>query len=184
MALLVVREQLSPAERTTFVLHDIFSVPFPEIAELVGRTPTAVRQLASRACRQVEGGRPRAPATKAEHKELVDAFTAACEEGDLPGLVAPLDPDVVLRGDGGGKVATLQHVAREAERVAPMMLARTQAAGALDIRPAEVNGAPGLVIRGDDGELSVMAFTVDAGLITAIDLIRNPDKLTKVPDPR
>ncbi|WP_021598402.1 RNA polymerase sigma factor SigJ [Actinomadura welshii] len=182
MALLVVLERLSPAERTAFVLHDVFGVPFPEIAEVVGRTPAAVRQLASRARRQVEDGRPRTPVTEAEQRELVTAFAAACQNGDLPGLIALLDPDVVLRGDGGGKVVTLRHAVREAGLVAGMLLARAQAAGPFDILPAEVNGVPGLVVRDGDGGLSVMAFTVDAGLITAIDLIRNPDKLAKVPE--
>ncbi|MEU8804368.1 RNA polymerase sigma factor SigJ [Spirillospora sp. NPDC048819] len=182
MALLVVLERLSPAERTAFVLHDVFGVPFPEIAEIVGRTPAAVRQLASRARRHVEDGRPRTPATRAEQRELVRAFTAACEQGDLPGLVALLDPDVVLRGDGGGKATTLHHIERHAARVAPMMIGHSRAVGPLHIRPADVNGAPGLVIRSGNGELSVVAFTVDAGLITAIDLIRNPDKLAKVPN--
>ncbi|MFW6691633.1 RNA polymerase sigma factor SigJ [Streptomyces sp. MAR4 CNX-425] len=182
MALLVVLERLSPAERTAFVLHDVFSVPFPEIAEVVGRSAAAVRQLASRARRQVEDGRPRTPATEAEQRELVDAFTAACQDGDLPGLIALLDPDVVLRGDGGGKVATLQHIEREAARVAPMILAHSDTVGPLDIRPVEVNGAAGLTIRGADGQLSVMSFTVDAGRISAIDIMRNPDKLAMVPD--
>ncbi len=184
MALLVVLERLTPAERTALVLHDVFGVPFLEIAEVVGRSPAAVRRLASRARRQVEDGRPRTPATEAEQRKLVEAFTAACQTGDLPGLVALLDPDVVLRGDGGGKVATLQHVERSAARVAPMMLARARAVPPLDILPITVNGAPGLVIRDADGGLSVMAFTVDTGRITAIDLIRNPDKLARLPDLR
>ncbi|OLT38255.1 siderophore-interacting protein [Actinomadura sp. CNU-125] len=182
MALLVVLELLSPAERTAFVLHDVFGVPFPEIAEVVGRTPAAVRQLASRARRHVEDGRPRTPATHAEQDELVRAFTAACRDGDLPGLIALLDPDVVLRGDGGGKAATLQHIERNAARVAPMMIGHYRAVGTVDILVAEVNGAPGLLARSGDGELSVVAFTVDAGRITAIDLVRNPDKLTKIPN--
>jgi RNA polymerase sigma-70 factor, ECF subfamily len=182
MALLVVLERLSPAERTAFVLHDVFGVPFPEIAEVVGRTPAAVRQLASRARRNVEDERPRTPATRAEQQELVEAFTAACQDGDLPGLIALLDPDVVLRGDGGGKVITLQRIERNAARVAPMMIGHSRVVGPMHILPAEVNGAPGLVVRSGNGELSVIAFTVDAGLITAIDLIRNPDKLAKVPN--
>ncbi|WP_395103773.1 sigma factor-like helix-turn-helix DNA-binding protein [Actinomadura sp. SCN-SB] len=184
MALLVVLERLSPAERTAFVLHDVFAVSFAEIAEVVGRSPAAVRQLASRARRRVEDGRPRTPATKDEQRKLVEAFTAACLDGDLPVLIALLDPDVVLRGDGGGKVATLRHIERRAERVAPMLLshARAQVAGLAHILTTDVNGVPGLVIRGDEGVLSVMAFTVDGGLITAIDSIRNPDKLAAVPD--
>ncbi|TDE11194.1 RNA polymerase sigma factor SigJ [Jiangella asiatica] len=181
MALLVVLEQLSPAERTAFVLHDVFGVPFPEIAEVVGRTPTAVRQLASRARRHVEDGRPRTPATAAEQRDLVEAFTAACEAGDLPGLIALLDPDVVLRSDGGGKVATLPRIVRGAGRVASALVHYGQ--DPFDARPVDVNGAPGLVIRnGDDGVVTVIAFTVDAGRITAIDGVRNPDKLGRIPD--
>ncbi|GAA1527356.1 RNA polymerase sigma-70 factor [Actinomadura kijaniata] len=182
MALLVVLERLSPAERTAFVLHDVFSVPFSEIAEVVGRSPAAVRQLASRARRQVESGRPRTPATEAEQRELVAAFMAACQEGDLPGLIALLDRDVVVRGDGGGKVATLPNAVRGAERVARLMLARARIEIPVDMLVCEVNGAPGLVVRNGDGELSVMAITTDAGRITAIDFVRNPDKLAKVPD--
>ncbi|MEO3766257.1 RNA polymerase sigma factor SigJ [Streptomyces sp. B8F3] len=182
MALLVVLERLSPAERTAFVLHDVFGVPFPEIAEVVGRSPAAVRQLASRARRQVEDGRPRTPATVAEQRELVEAFTAACQDGDLPGLIALLDPDVVMRGDGGGKAVTLQHTERESSRVAQLIVAYGGTVGPLDIRPVEVNGTAGLAIRDGDGHLSVLSFTVDAGRITAIDIVRNPDKLAKVPD--
>jgi RNA polymerase sigma-70 factor (ECF subfamily) len=182
MALLVVLEKLSPAERTAFVLHDVFGVPFTEVAAIVGRSPAAVRQLASRARRQVDDGRPRHPATGTEQQRLVEAFTAACRSGDLQGLVAVLDPDVELRGDGGGKVPTVPRVVAGAARVAPMILAHTDIAGHLDIHAAEINGAPGLVIRDSAGGLSVMAFTVDAGLITAINLVRNPDKLTSVPN--
>ncbi|WP_243716585.1 RNA polymerase sigma factor SigJ [Actinomadura sp. KC345] len=183
MALLVVLERLSPAERTAFVLHDVFGVPFPEVAEVVGRSPAAVRQLASRARRHVQDGRPRTPATEAEQRELVGAFTAACRNGDLPGLIALLDPDVVIRGDGGGKVRTLQHIERGAARVASMVLAAyARMAGPLDTLPTEVNGAPGLLVRDAGGGLGVMAFTVDAGRITAINIVRNPDKLAMVPD--
>lgn len=176
MALLVVLEQLSPAERTAFVLHDVFNVPFTEIGELVGRTPVAVRKLASRARRQVEGGRPRTPVTPAEHRKLVEAFTAACQNGDLPGLVALLDPDVVLRSDGGGKVPTLPRTLSGATRVASTVLHYAQRR--FQTCPAEVNGAPGLLTWDEAGVQTVMAFTVDAGKITAIDGIRNPDKLT------
>nr|WP_232827238.1 sigma-70 family RNA polymerase sigma factor [Jiangella endophytica] len=182
MALLVVLEQLSPAERTAFVLHDVFSMPFPEIADVVGRSPAAVRQLASRARRHVEGARPRIPATGAEQRELVDAFMAACRQGDLPGLIALLDPDVVLRSDGGGKVSTLPRIVHGAGRVASALLHYGRAD--LEVHAADVNGAPGIAVRHGDGVLTVIAFTVDAGRITAIDGVRNPDKLTHVPGAR
>ncbi len=181
MALLVVLEQLSPAERTAFVLHDVFSMPFPEIAEVVGRSPAAVRQLASRARRHVEGTRPRLPATGAEQRELVDAFMAACQQGDLPGLIALLDPDVVMRSDGGGKVSTLPKILYGANRVAHALVHYAQKAE-FQVHAAYVNGAPGVAVRPDlDGALTIIAFTVDGGRITAIDGVRNPDKLTRVP---
>lgn len=180
MALLVVLEQLSPAERTAFVLHDVFSMPFPEVADVVGRSPAAVRQLASRARRHVEGTRPRLPATGAEQRELVDAFMAACSRGDLPGLIALLDPDVVLRSDGGGKVSTLPKILYGADRVAHTLVHYSRLS-VFEVHVADVNGAPGVAVRHDDGVLTVMAFTVDGGRITAIDGVRNPDKLTRVP---
>jgi RNA polymerase sigma-70 factor (ECF subfamily) len=179
MALLVVLERLTPAERTAFVLHDVFSIPFTEIAEVVGRSPEAVRQLASRARRQVAGGKPRLPATAAEQRRLVDAFIAACQRGDMQALVELLDPDVVLRSDGGGKVAALPRNVRGATRVAAALLHYGR--DPMQAHPAEVNGAPGLVVS-SDGLLTVIAFTTDAGRITAIDGIRNPDKLARVPD--
>ncbi len=177
MALLVVLERLSPAERAAFVLHDIFDVPFADVAEIVGRSPVAVRQLASRARRQVQDGRPRTPATAAEQRRLVDAFSAACMGGDLQGLIEMLDPEVVLRSDGGGVVSTLPRIVHGAAQVASVLLRYRQD----DIFPVEVNGAPGLVVR-KDGVLTVMAFTVDAGRIIAIDGVRNPDKLANVPN--
>jgi len=181
MALLVVLERLSPAERTSFLLHDVFGLSFAEIAGVVGRSPAAVRQLAARARQHVDEGRPRFPPTYAEQRELVAAFAAACAEGDLERLVTMLDPDVVWRGDGGGKV-TSGRGARGAERVARDLILLTQ-------RPprrlgtATVNGAPGLVVLDADGVLSVVSFTVDGGRITAIDVVRNPDKLSGVQEP-
>jgi RNA polymerase sigma-70 factor (ECF subfamily) len=181
MALLVVLERLSPAERASFLLHDVFGMSFAEIAGVVGRSPAAVRQLAARARQHVEDGRPRFPPTRAEQRELVAAFAAACTEGDLERLVALLDPGVIWRGDGGGKVAA-HHGAQGARRVARIMLLMAQ-------RPPRrvgmvtVNGAPGLVLRDADGVLSVISFTVDGGRITAIDVVRNPDKLSGVREP-
>jgi RNA polymerase sigma-70 factor (ECF subfamily) len=181
MALLVVLERLSPAERTSFLLHDVFGLSFAEIAGVVGRSPAAVRQLAARARQHVDEGRPRFPPTYAEQQELVTAFAAACTEGDLERLVTLLDPDVTWRGDGGGKV-TSGPGARGAERVAQALVLLTR-------RPprrltmATVNGAPGLVVVDADGVLQVISFTVDGGKITAIDVVRNPDKLGGVREP-
>ncbi|MFV2174891.1 RNA polymerase sigma factor SigJ [Actinomadura sp. LOL_016] len=181
-ALLVVLETLSPAERTAFLLHDVFGLPFEEIAGVVGRSPAAVRQLASRARRHVAEGRPRFPPTPDEQRALVAAFVAACRHGDLAGLLATLAPDVVCRGDGGGKVSTLPQEVRGAAQVARLMLMFAERPP-LDMQCTVVNGAPGLVARDADGLLSVASFTFDAGRIVAIDVVRNPDKLTTVPDP-
>jgi RNA polymerase sigma-70 factor (ECF subfamily) len=179
MALLVILERLSAAERTAFLLHDVFALSFDDVAEVVGRSPAAVRQLASRARRHVEEGRPRFPPTQAEQRELVAAFTAAAYEGDMEGLVSLLDPDVVWRSDGGGKVSALLRIERGAGSVARGLIGFTR-------RPprqsaiADVNGAPGLVLVDATGVLTVVAFTVDAGRIVAIDVVRNPDKLTGI----
>jgi RNA polymerase sigma-70 factor (ECF subfamily) len=181
MALLVVLERLTPAERTSFLLHDVFGLSFAEIAGVVGRSPAAVRQLAARARQHVADGRPRFPPTPAEQRDLVAAFAAACAEGDLERLVTMLDPDVVWRGDGGGKVAS-RPGAQGAQRVAAALLVLTRRPPRR-IAMATVNGAPGLVLRDADGVLSVISFTVDGGRIAAIDVVRNPDKLTGVWEP-
>ncbi|WP_019546303.1 RNA polymerase sigma factor SigJ [Streptomyces sulphureus] len=179
MALLVVLEQLSPAQRTAFVLHDVFAVPFDEVAEVVGRSPAAVRQLAARARRDLRRARPSAPATADEQRAVVRAFTTACEEGDLAALTALLDPDVVCRGDGGGRVAALPRPLRGAARVAHALL-RLLRGQELAMSHVTVNGEPGLALRSTDGVLSVLAFTVDGGRITALDAVRNPEKLRHV----
>ncbi|HEY4277767.1 MAG TPA: RNA polymerase sigma factor SigJ [Conexibacter sp.] len=186
-ALLVVLERLSPPERTAFVLHDVFGLPFEDVAEVVGRTPSAVRQLASRARRHVDDGTPRFPATREQHAGVVVAFAAAWEAGDVDGLLRMLDPDVVFRADGGGKVNALRKPQRGAERVAQTLLgfARANRREGREVRGGllDVNGLPGLVFY--DGELlSVASFTIDDGRIVAIDIVRNPDKLRHVPVPR
>jgi RNA polymerase sigma-70 factor (ECF subfamily) len=183
MALLVVLERLSPAERTSFLLHDVFGMSFAEVAAVVGRSPAAVRQLASRARQHVDGGGPRFPPTRAQQEELVAAFAAACAGGDLEGLVALLDPGVVWRADGGGKVTATRPVARGADEVARWLLSFMRRPPTL-VRMAIVNGSPGLVVRDGGGVLTVVAFTVDRGRITALDAIRNPDKLTALPEAR
>lgn len=182
MALLVVLERLSPAERTAFVLHEVFGFPFEEVASVVGRSPAAVRQLASRAREHVRRGRPRFPPTAAEQRELVAAFAAACQQGDLERLVLLLDPGVIWRADGGGKVPAAFPAAQGARQVARVLLGFAQRPPrSIDL--VTVNGAPGLVLRDADGVLTVLAVTVDSGRIVALDAIRNPDKLTAVPDP-
>lgn len=182
MALLLVLESLSPAERAAFLLHDVFSMTFEEVAEVVGRTPAAVRQLASRARRHVAAGRPRFPPTPQEQRALVEAFAAACQGGDLDALTRLLDPDVVCRGDGGGKVSAVPGEVLGADQVARLLLSFTRGAQ-LDVRVATVNGMPGLVLRAVDDVLSVASFTVDGGRITSVDVIRNPDKLAYVSVP-
>jgi RNA polymerase sigma-70 factor (ECF subfamily) len=182
MALLLVLERLTAAERTAFLLHDVFSLPFEQIGDIVGRSPAAVRQLASRARRHVENGRPKLAPTNAEQHAVVAAFMAACQAGDLEQLVGLLDPDVTWRGDGGGKVPTFGGVQRGAHSVASQLLMAFQHPPQA-IRMALVNGAPGLVLRDVAGFLTVISFTVDGGQITSIDAVRNPDKLTAVPDP-
>jgi RNA polymerase sigma-70 factor (ECF subfamily) len=183
LALLRVLEALSPAERTAFVLHDVFGHSFDEVAEAVGRTPQATRQLASRARRHVEAGRPRFPATRDEQARVVTAFAIAAGQGDLDALVAVLDPDVTMRSDGGGRVTAARHPLHGADRVGRALVAMTRKnlrRGGGQAALLSVNGGPGLVLE-VAGERSVMAFTVDGGRITAIDIVRNPDKLTHVP---
>jgi RNA polymerase sigma-70 factor (ECF subfamily) len=180
-ALLALLEQLSPAERTAFVLHDVFDVPFVEVAEVVGRTPEAVRQLASRARRHVAERRPRFEASPDEHDRAVRAFAQAVGEGDLDGLVAVLDPDVVWTSDGGGRAIASRKPLHGAERVARAWVAlRRNATIAPAATPIELNGRLGLLIAGADGNRSVLSFLIDDRRIARIDVVRNPDKLRRV----
>ena len=181
IALLVVLERLSPAERSAFVLHDVFGMSFAEVASALGRTPDAVRQLASRARRRVREDRPRFEATPEEQRAAVEAFAAASVAGDLDALIAVLDPDVVMRTDGGGVVAAARRPLHGADRVgrALLALARKQAP-TLSGAPVQVNGRLGILLDSNQGR-SVMAFSVENGRIAAIDVIRNPDKLRSVP---
>lgn len=177
MALLIVLEALSPAERSAFVLHDVFGYSFTEVASIVNRTPQATRQLAARARHAVEARRPRYPATSDKQREVVDAFIAAAMAGDIAALLELLDPDVSLCSDGGGLVNAARTVFVGAARVAQIVTAMATRTGAnFRPSPALINGAPGLVVETSDSP-SVVSFTIDAGRITEIDLIRNPDKL-------
>ncbi|MET9958565.1 RNA polymerase sigma factor SigJ [Streptomyces sp. NPDC006326] len=175
LALMVVLGSLQPAERVAFVLHDMFAVPFDEIAPLIDRTPAATRQLASRARRRVQGQAPAPDPDLTRQREVVDAFFAASRDGRFDALVAVLDPDVVLRSDGG--VARARHtvVLNGASRVASQALTFRRMSPF--VRPALVNGAAGAVVIADGHPLSVMAFTVTAGRITAIDVVADPERL-------
>ena len=172
LALLVVLETLGPAERLAFVLHDMFGVPFDEIAGMVDRSPAAARQLASRARRRVQGAAPVPDADLAAQRRVVDAFFAAARDGDFEALVAVLHPDVVSRGDGGPGASA---VARGARAVAERAL--TFARLAPFVRPALVNGAAGVVVAPHGEPFSVMGFTVVGGKIVEIDAITDPERL-------
>jgi RNA polymerase sigma factor (sigma-70 family) len=176
LALLVVLESLTPAERLSFVLHDVFGVPFDEIAPVVERSPAAARQLASRARRRVRAEAPEPDADLAVQRRVVDAFLAAARDGDFEGLLRILDPDVVLRVDGGPNAPRplAQPPLVGAEAVA--RAARGFPAFAGYVEPAIVNGAPGLLVR-LPGRSLVTGFTVANGRIVAIDIIADPDKL-------
>lgn len=178
LAMLVVLEQLDPAERLAFVLHDMFAVPFAEIAPMVGRSPDAARQLASRARRRVRGARREPDADPAAQRRVVDAFFAAAREGDFEALVAVLDPEVVLHGDGGRRRPTHTVTVRGAAEVAGRAL--TFASLHPWIRPALVNGAAGVVVAPQGRPLSVMAFTVRGDRIVEIDSLSDPDRLSRI----
>jgi RNA polymerase sigma-70 factor (ECF subfamily) len=175
LALLVVLEALTPAERLAFVLHDMFAVPFDEIAPMIERSPAATRQLASRARRRVQGQAPAPDPDLARQREVVDAFLAATRNGDFDALVAVLDPDVVLRADGGTVRARHTVVVHGARAVAEQaVLAQRLAPFA---RPALINGTAGVVAAAAGRVLSVMGFTVAHGKIIAIDVLYDPERL-------
>jgi RNA polymerase sigma-70 factor (ECF subfamily) len=176
LALLVVLETLTPAERLAFVLHDMFGVPFEEIAPIVERSPAAARQLASRARRRVRGAAPTPDPDLALQRRAVDAFLAAARGGDFEALLEVLDPDVVFRVETR---AGVQAPLRGAEAVARRVLSRAGAFARL-ARPAIVNGAAGAIVRTDDRLISVVGFTVVDGRIAEIDIVANPAKLPAI----
>ena len=181
-ALQIVLERLSPVERTSFLLHDTFGMPFTEIAELLGRTPDAVRQQAARARRNVAAARPRFPVGREEQEKLVFAFAVASTTGDLDQLLELLDPEVVFRSDGGGKVTAARQPVYGAARVARAVIALTRKETEGDGPPARggfatVNGSPGIVLR-NGPVVTVLSFIFDRGRIVGINSMRNPDKLT------
>jgi RNA polymerase sigma-70 factor (ECF subfamily) len=172
LALLVVLESLDPAERLAFVLHDMFAMPFEEIATMLGRSSAAARQLASRARRRVQGATPTGQPDRARQREIVDAWLAAARGGDFAGLVALLHPDALLRVDTGGAGSKLVRGAAEVAGQAGSF----RAAG-LRSRFAVVNGGAGIVAMIDGRPTAVLAFTIADGLIVEIDILADPQRL-------
>ncbi len=182
LAMLVLLESLSPEQRAVLLLHDVFDYAYPEIATIVGKSEDNVRQLASRARRHVELGRPRFRSTREQREELADRFFAASERGDLAGLEALLAHDVELTADGGGKVPALPQTLRGRSHVARALLEYVARRAALipdnQTLRTEVNGRPGAMYLDADGRLiAVVALEIAGGRITTISSIVNPDKL-------
>jgi RNA polymerase sigma factor (sigma-70 family) len=175
LALLVVLDTLSPAERLAFVLHDLFAVPFEEVATIVGRSPDATKMLASRARRRVQAAAPVPDADVSRQRQVVDAFLAAARGGEFDALVAVLDPDVVLRAEAGGPLTVTTGAAAVARRA--MMFAQLAASA----RPVLINGEPGVLAATPDGRpIAIMAFTVTAGRIIGINSIADPERLARL----
>ena len=178
LALLVVLDTLEPAERLAFVLHDMFAVPFEEIATIVGRSPAVARQLASRARRRVQGRAPAPDPDLGRQREVVDAFLAAVREGDFDTLIEVLDPDVVLRADSGPVPPPASQEVHGARAVAELALAFSQVAQFS--RPALVNGTAGLVTAPRPDLVSVMGFTITDGKIVEIDILADTARLARL----
>jgi RNA polymerase sigma-70 factor (ECF subfamily) len=176
LALLVVLDTLSPPERLAFVLHDLFGVPFEEVGPIVGRSADAAKMLASRARRRVRGAAPAPGADVRRQRRVVDAFLAAARGGDFDALVAVLDPDVVLRSDGGATRPS--SIIRGAATVAGNALLFSQTASTA--RPVLVNGAPGIMAFVEGRPISLMAFTVVDDRIVAIDVLGDQDRLREL----
>jgi RNA polymerase sigma-70 factor, ECF subfamily len=180
LALLVVLDTLTPAERLAFVLHDMFGVPFEEIAPIVERTPAATRQLASRARRRVRGATPLTEPDLKRQRTVVDAFLAAARNGDFEALVAVLDPEVVFRADRGRLAAeSAEPLVTGAAAVAQQILARAPRFARF-ARPAIVNGTAGLIVIPRDRPIAVLGFTIAHNRIVELDLVADPDKLKGV----
>ena len=178
MAMLIVLDQLTPAERVAFVLHDVFAVPFDEVAPIVDRTPAATRQLASRARRRIQGTAQEPERDVERQRAVVDAFLAASRHGDFQALLEVLDPDVVVRADPGALAPNVARVIRGREAVAKRAFGfRGLADGA---RPALINGAAGLVVFRGETPFAVMAFTVDDGRVVEIDILADPERLAAI----
>jgi RNA polymerase sigma factor (sigma-70 family) len=178
LALLVVLETLSPPERLAFVLHDMFAVPFDEIAPIVDRSPAAARQLASRARRRVQGENRVPDADLDTQRRILDVFMTAAREGDFETLLEVLDPDVVLRADGGAAARGRSRLVRGAANVARGASAFSRLD--VDVRPALVNGAIGTVTFRDGRPFAIAGFTIRKGRILEIDIVADPESLERV----
>ena len=181
MAMLLVLETLGPTERAVFVLREVFGLEYDEIAEAVGKSPAAVRQIAHRARAHVAARRPRGVVSAAETRGALEAFQRAIETGDLQGLLDMLAPDVVLLGDGGGVVQAVVRPIVGAGRVARLLaIGLPRIGGQVSVEPVQINGSPALIIR-LNGEIDdVVAVRIDDGLITGLYVVRNPEKLSRV----
>lgn len=181
MAMMLVLETLSPTERAVFVLREVFDVGYDEIAEAVGKTPAAVRQIAHRSRKHVDARRPHATVSTRQTQAALESFLHAVETGDLQGVLDVLAPDVALISDGGGvRSAALRPVTGVAKVVRLLVASLGDKEGALTGEPTTVNGDPALLLR-LDGEIdSVMAIRVEEGLVTDIYFVRNPAKLTRI----
>ncbi|MGP8001362.1 MAG: RNA polymerase sigma-70 factor [Streptosporangiaceae bacterium] len=181
MAMLLVLETLTPTERAVFVLREVFGLEYAEIAEAVGKSPAAVRQIAHRARAHVAARRPRGAVSAAETRGAIEAFQRAIETGDLQSLLDMLAPDVVLLGDGGGVVQTVVRPIVGAGRVARLLSAGLpRIGGQVSAEPVQINGCPALIVR-LNGEIDdVVAVRIDDGLITGLYVVRNPEKLSRV----
>ena len=179
MAMMLVLETLTPTERAVFVLREVFDVAYDEIAEAVGKSPAAVRQIAHRARAHVAARRPRGVVSPAQTRDALEAFQRAAETGDLQRLLDILAPDVVLLGDGGGVAQAVRVPVVGAGRVARLLtIGLGRIAAAASLQQAQVNGYPALILR-LNGEIdTVIAVHIDAGLITGLYAVRNPEKLS------
>lgn len=183
MALMLALERLSPLERAAFILHDVFDLDFAEVARGLGRTEVACRRLASRARTHVRENRPRYEVAPEEGRRVVEAFQRAAEQGDLKALSALLTEDAVFLSDGGGRrVAALRPIEGGTDVASFIEGIAVRRGGffGLEVRPATVNGLPGLVARSPAGELDAIAFEIESRLIRAIYVVRNPEKLAHV----
>ncbi|MFI5611791.1 RNA polymerase sigma-70 factor [Amycolatopsis sp. NPDC051903] len=178
MAMLLVLETLAPTERAVFVLREVFDLAYGEIAEAVGKSPAAVRQIAHRAREHVAARRPRGPVSRTETRDAVAAFQHAIETGDLQRLLDILSPDVVLLGDGGGIKQAVPNPIVGADRVARVLAAGLPNLATATPAPAQVNGYPALTVHFDGALDTVLALRIDDGLITGIYAVRNPEKLS------